>query len=150
MTTTTSLDLLSILMEHNSWHQRLKDGEFGELGSSADNFDEELATKSLLPLIEAIGVQGLADLLHIVQEMFVEVIRAANEGPREGFEFTAADRKAAESLTSRGMQFMDWFGIALFAGALPGVEVPAALMNMGSLDHEDYDPDLTEEDGSPA
>jgi hypothetical protein len=70
---TTSLDLPGILAQHAGYHARLSDGEFD--GAPEGTFDELLGNEQMRPIIQAIGVKGVGDLLHVAHELAIQVLK---------------------------------------------------------------------------
>jgi hypothetical protein len=70
---TTALDLPGILAQHASFHRRLDEGEFDDTPDGT--FDKALAEEQLRPIIQAIGVKGVGDLLHVAHELLIQVLK---------------------------------------------------------------------------
>lgn len=98
-----SADLRSILMQHAAYHQRLESGEFEY---QPGEFDRLLGEEHLRPIIESIGVKGVADLLHVVHEL---VIQALKDNPTD---------EEQDYLAMHFARVLDWGMAAAMAGAL--------------------------------
>lgn len=109
---TTPLDLPSILLTHAGFHARLKDGEFE--GAPEGTFVNALSKGQLRPIVNAIGVKGVGDLLHVVHELIMEVFRdnAKNGSPVEA---TADVLYVMANLNA----VMNWATLAAVFGMLP-------------------------------
>lgn len=65
-------DLQGILRQHSAYHERLANGEFD---NTPETFDDLLATEHLRPLVAIVGAKGVGDLLHVVHELVIQVLR---------------------------------------------------------------------------